>query len=321
MSQRKGQISSGNHSVLGDKESRNSEISSSSLAANLKRLFDFTQSKIPGLYKTTGKHFILEYCESSAIAYGKFHISSQQFSSKFTEFALVDNGIQYCGTIKIRFGHHDNVKILVPGFRSYDPAGPIGKQYVTSRQFMLLAKLLAAEIKAAQMGVREKRIEKIQKTIESVCSITAGMTSLWNWTHLQVKLACFNKISPPKYYEFILNKVLTEELSLEGRDDCKEYLEKCIKGGDIKVPNTFYRAVLANEQKLPFDLKILYSEIESRETKEEKANAVVLIHLPKMIPNFTSIKEGKSYMKMSSDCERLGKLYDTNVHQNKCKVM
>ena len=66
---------------------------------------------------------------------------------------------------------------------------------------------------------------------------------------MQVKLACFKKLPPPRYFEFIMNKVLAEEFSLDGRDDCKEYLEKCMKGGVFKLPAAYYKVVLANEKR------------------------------------------------------------------------
>ena len=321
MSAQKRAPSIGSRSSLQDKDSRASEISSTTVSASLKRYFDFSQNKIAGLYQTTPRHFILEYCESNAMAYAKFHTSSSQFSSLFSEDPLVDHGIQYCGCIDINFSPSESIRILIPGFRSYDPAGELNRQYVSSRQFILLAKLLSAEIKAAQLGVREKRLEKIQRTIESICEATGSMSMLWNWTHLQVMLACYKRINPPKYFEFIMNKILSEEFSLEGRDDCKEYLEKCMRGGTVKLPIAFYKAILANEKKLSFELRTLYSEIVARENKEEKASVVSLSYLPKMIPNFSSVKEGKSYGKLISDCQRLCKLYEANVHQNKCKIM
>ena len=118
-----------------------------------------------------------------------------------------------------------------------------------------------------------------------------------------------------------MNKVLAEEFSLDGRDDCKEYLEKCMKGGVFKLPAAYYKVVLANEKKLPFDQKILYSEFDARESRDDKAAGMVLDLLPKMVPKLTCVKEGESYLKMVSECERLCKLYDANVRQNKCKVM
>lgn len=313
--------SSNPQSLIGDKDSRASEISSTSLLTNLKRLFDFSQTTIPGLYKVTSKYFILEYCESEAIAYSKFHVKGLQFDCKFYQSSAVLYGIQYCGYIEILHFNTQSIQILVPAFRSYDPAGQLGRQYVTSRQIMALTKLLSLEIRAAQLGVKERRMDKIKRSIETISKIPESMILLWNWVHLQIKLACYKKLQPPHYFEYILNKILSEEFSLEGRDDCKEYLEKCMKGGVVKMPSAYYRAVLEHERKLAFDLKVLYSEIEAKESKDEKASTVILTLLPKMIPNLTVVKEGKNYLKMVSDCERLYKLYESNLTQNKCKIM
>lgn len=319
---RKPSFSSGTQSIIGDRESRNSEMSMGSLTANLKRLFDFTQIKIPGLYRLATKYFILEYCESDAIACAKFHTSSQQFEAKFHEENLTLYGIQCCGYINIFHSSSSSQKIHIPAYRSYDPAGN-SRQYLNSRQFMLILKLISIEIRASQLGVRQKRIEKIKQSIESISQLPDSMFILWNWLHLQVILVCYKKLTPPKYYEFILNKILTEEFSLDNRDDCKEYLEKCLKGNgnDIKLPITYYKNILTNERKLAFDIKVMYTEIEKRENQEEKASRAFLSCLPKIVPGMTIVREGKSFAKMISDCERLCKLYENNVAQNKCKVM
>lgn len=321
MSLREPSLSSSTQSIAGDRESRNSEMSMGSLSSNIRRLFDFTQDKIPGLYRLNSKYFILEFCEIDAIAYAKFHTSSYQFQATFREENLVIFGIQYCGLIEINHGNSNSIKILVPGYRSYDPAGNSIRQYINSRQFINLLKLLSIQIRAAQLGVRQKRLEKIKHSIESISQIPDTMFSLWNWTYLQVILACYKRLQPPKYHEYILNKVLTEEFSLDGRDNCKEYLEKCLNGGEVKPPRSYYKSILANERKLPFDVRVQYTEFENRESKEEKATRVFLHYLPKIVPGITIVREGKSFVKMVSDCERLCKLYDNNVAQNKCKVM
>jgi hypothetical protein len=108
---------------------------------------------------------------------------------------------------------------------------------------------------------------------------------------------------------------------LNSRDDCKEYLEKCLKGGEVKLPAAYYKAVLKHEKKLPFEVRVLYSECQNRENKEDKASSSVLKALPKMVTGLTVVKEGKAMLKLLNDCERLQKLYEANVHQNKCKVM
>ena len=164
-----------NNSQIGDKNSRISEISINSLISNIKRLFNFSEVHIPGLYRITSRHFILEYCESDAIAYSKFHINSEQFIPIFIEDELTINGIQYCGYIDIQYSTTDIAKILIPAYRSYDPAGTPGQQYINSRQFMIMLKLFSVEIRAAQLGVRERRMEKIKTNIESISKIPGPM--------------------------------------------------------------------------------------------------------------------------------------------------
>lgn len=317
---RKSSIASGTQSLAGDHDSRASEISVNSITANLRRLLDFSQVKLPGLYQITPKYFILEYCESDSIAYSKFHTSHSSISASFKEQPHTVYGIQYCGFIKVKTSTN-SVKILIPAYRSYDPAGMQNAPYLNSKQFLLLIKLISAEVKAAISGVREKRLEKLKKCIESVTLLPKSMALMWNWTHLQIRLACYKQLQPPKYFEFILNKILTDDFHLDSRDDCKEYLEKCLRGGVVKLPLAYYKAVLSHERKLPFEMKVVYSECENRENKEEKAENCALVHLPKMIQGLTCVKEGKNFAKLLNDCERLHKLYESNVHQNKCKVM
>lgn len=309
---------SGPQSLAGD--SRTSEISVSSISANLRRLFDFSQEKMPGLYRVTSKYFILEFCESDSIAYSKFHTSHCEVSAKFIEEAYESAGIMYVGFILVE--HPINtVRIPVPAYRSYDPAGSTNNEYLASRHFLLIIKFLSILVRASTCGVREKRLSKIQQIIQSVSPLVQSMSMLWQYTFLSVKLSCYKHLEPPKYFEFILNKVLTHDFDLNSRDDCKEYLEKCLKGGDVRLPVAYYKSVLKHEKKLPFDVKVLYSECQNRENKEDKAQSHILKELPKLISGLTVVKEGKGMLKLMNDCERLHKLYEANVHQSKCKVM
>jgi hypothetical protein len=318
---RNSSIPSGTHSILGDKDSKFSELSTSTASVTLKRLLDFSQSSLPGLYRVVPKYFVLEYCESDAIACSKFHTSASPFSAHFREDPFQSFGIHYCGSVDLFFESSKQLHVRIPGFRSYDPAGDPGKQYINSKQFLLIVKLVALEVRAATLGVREKRIEKIRKCIESVSEGPKTCKIIWQWMHLQVKLACFRRTRPPEFFEFIMNKVLTDEFELGTKDGCKEYLEKCFRGGEVRLPTEYYRAVLKNERKLPFDVKVLFSECQGKENKEEKAASAVLNVLPRMIGGMNYVSEGRNFNKMIADCERLCKLYEHNLIQNKCKVM
>ena len=135
---------------------------------------------LPGLYKITSKHFIFEYCESNSIACAKFHTSTQTFQCSFVEEPLTIYGISYCGFIEVSHSNFEPIKILIPAFRSYDPAGIQGSQYVASKQLMVLLKLLSVEIRASLSGVKERRIEKIKRNIENISHVPNNIQMLWN---------------------------------------------------------------------------------------------------------------------------------------------
>ena len=136
---------------------------------------------------------------------------------------------------------------------------------------------------------------------------------------MQIKNACFTKTKSIKYFEFLIQKVTVGELLLNDRNHCKEYLESCLKGGQISIPCEYYKSVVLHETKLSFEKKVIFSEIICRENK--KVENRVLTLLPKFVPNIIYVKQGKSYNQLLKDSEKYYSIYNSPTINNPCKIM
>ena len=297
--------------------SRKSEISISS-SARIAALFDFSATNIHGLYKITSKQYVLEYKEDDESTNLLLRTKKCGLSADFNEEKYNECGIDYDWQIVVSHPQGEKFKILIPNLRSYDPAG-LEKPYVTASQAYFIQKLVAAEVKAAICGVSEQKIDFINDAFYSLSKIYKNTKHLTDWIHLQIKNACFTKTKSIKYFEFLIQKVTVGELLLNDRNHCKEYLESCLKGGQISIPCEYYKSVVLHETKLSFEKKVIFSEIICRENK--KVENRVLTLLPKFVPNIIYVKQGKSYNQLLKDSEKYYSIYNSPTINNPCKIM
>ena len=282
--------------------SRTSDTSSTSSTARVTRLFDFSVRSMPGLYKTSSKHFFLDFHEESATAALALHTRPGVIFSEFCESPIVQSGIEYSAHIKIVHVTGGEFTILIPDCRSYNPAG-LDKPYFTSLQYYFIVRLIAVEVKAACLGVSEEKLDMIRSNIEKISIISKNLREIIDWVHLQIKCACYRKTIAPKFFEFLIGKASKNEFLLEGREHCKEYLESCVSGEEIYLPLAYYVGVLEGEAKMQFQKKVSFAEIIRKESKL-KRNGGALKYLPKAVPEIVSGKQGKSYAQLVSETER-----------------
>lgn len=280
--------------------SRKSEISATSSCVTLSRMFDFLSTYIPGLFKITSKHFILDYKEEPRSANitlrtAKASILAELIHTKSRKF-----GLDYSASIKILHNSGEEFTIFIPECRSYDPAGTT-LPYISFPQYIFIAKIIAAEVRAATLGIPEYQIDEIFDSIRRVSQIYLTIKELSEWVHLQIKCACFLRVSSPNYYELLLNKAIIDEFDLNLRDHCKEYLENCLDGSEIILPKVYYKSVLENEPKLHFDKKVQFAEAIRKVSAKQKA---VLYYLPKAVPKMVYVKQGKNYTQIINDIEK-----------------
>jgi hypothetical protein len=298
--------------------SRKSEASQSSSSATLSRLFDFCATQVSGLYKLTSSSLQIEFSENaSSPATLSLSLSHSPLCAELCETRIQHFGIDYAAYIKIIHNTAEEFIILIPECRGYDPAGA-EKPYLAFPQYLFIAKLISAQVRAATVGVTEEGVELIHELMVSHSAFYQSTKEVSEWVKLQVKCACFAKIPAPNYYEMILNKAAVGEFQLENRDHCKEYLESCLRGGEIFLPRFYYKKVLENEPKLPFEKKVSFAEVSRRLPSR---SCSVLKYLPKAVPQLLQVKQGKSIAQLANDVEKYCVSHHSVEHLITCNII
>jgi hypothetical protein len=298
--------------------SRKSDITT--LSSKTSNLFDFSFTHIPGLYRITSNHFLLDYKEGLKVYSLSFRTKRSRISANFYMHKVVEYGIEYESQIQILHDTGEKFDIVIPGVRSYDPAG-IEAPYLNYFQYSFIKKLVAIEVRAASSGISEDHVDYIKEKISGISETSKTIPEMTNWVHLQIKLACFKKSTRPKYFEYLLSQAISFNFSLNERDHCKEYLEKCLNSEEFVLPIEYYKIVLDHEPNLSFDKKIQYSEVISKENRLKNPKSRILINLPKVIPNIAYVKQGKSYNQLLKDSEKYVNLVNEVKKNITCKVM
>ncbi|OMJ89332.1 hypothetical protein SteCoe_8535 [Stentor coeruleus] len=287
-------------SNLHSSRSLKSNTSYASTSVALCRMFDFVSSHIPGLFKVTSKHFLLEYKEDLNSTNLSLRISKTNIIPELIQIKVIKYGLEYTAHIRILHDNYDEFFILIPECRSYDPAGTT-KPYLDFQQYLFISKLIAIEIRAAILGIPEHQVDDIFVSIQKVSQIYQSVKELAEWVHLQIKCACFMRINSPSYYELLLNKASLGDFELNSRDHCKEYLESCLEGGEVVLPRLYFQSVLDNEHKLPFEKKNQFAEVIRKDSIKPRA---VLYYLPKAVPQMVYVRQGKNYTQIVNDIEK-----------------
>ena len=280
-------------------------------------LLDFTINKVSDLYKCTPEKMQFEMIEGNVMAraqlvFTKQHLNYKVVMGTFTEFSLS----YYCCIHIYHFDRQTTIKI--PAHRSYNPSGLI--EYVTYSQFIFTLKIAAAMVKAALSGAAESEISYLKNCIVPLQSYESSK-SLVDYMYIQVKTACYRKIMPPSFPEYIFAQVIRGTFHL--REDSKEYLESYLsfsKGQitDIKIPIEYFSSVLKNEKRLSWELKGKYSEMESKATTAGR----MLKYLPEIVEDIVYIDIGTNYKEMNAEIYKLFNEFDQSVEQfDKCATM
>ena len=299
--------------------SRDSLLSYTGSFQNLTRLLDFTASTIPGLFKSSSNRFILDYKEEDLTVNISFRTRNLMLQADLCETILVQYGIEYNTHIKITHENGEEYLILIPDIRGYNPA-VIEKPYITTKEYSFIVKFISIEIRAACMGVFEEKIDYIKEKIQSISKMYPKVNEIIEWVHIQIKCACYKKSAAPKFYEILIASTVARCIFISDNNHCKEYLENCISGEEVFLPDIYYQSVLDNEPKISFKTKIKYTEILNRD-KRKTGSRAILRYLPEMLNGLLYVKKGKTYLKLFNDMNKYAQSYKSTQETNPCKIM
>jgi hypothetical protein len=282
----------------------------------VKELLDFSLNKISGIYTCSTDEMLFEMTEGNIIALAELEFKGPQlvykvFFNHFTEYSLS----YYCS---VHIYHQDRqASIKIPCFRSYNPVGVT--EYLTYSQFMFILKITAAATKAAISGALEKDLVYLKNSISPLQSYISNKIII-DYMFVQIKTACYKKISPPSFPEYIFAQVIKNSCIL--KDDTKDYLESYLmylKGeiSEIKIPVEYYKSITKTDRKLPWDLKVKYLEIETKRIKKVR----LLKLLPNVIESMSYIETGTNYNDMNKEIKKISTEFMQSVEDfSKCII-
>ena len=285
----------------------------------IQELLDFSLNKISGVYKCTPEKMLFEMIEGNIIARAQLQFSHPPLNYKVTMSSFSELSLSYFCCIYIYHQNDNQTTIKIPAFRSYNPAGVI--PFVTHSQFLFTLKLTSALVKAAISGVPESELLYLKNCILQFHSYKSNKLMI-DYMYIQVKVACYRKASPPTYPEYICAQIMKG--THLPREDTKEYLEgylQFIKGetNETKLPLEYYSSILRIEKKLSWDLKVAYTELEVKATK----NTRMLRLLPLIVDSLAYIETGTNYQEMKTEIDKLYQEFNDSVEniKNECILM
>lgn len=283
----------------------------------IQELLDFSLNKIHGVYKCTQEKMLFEMTEKNYIARTQLfflnpHLNFKVIMMPFQEFSLS----YYCSVNICHPNLQSNIKI--PALRSYNPTGAL--EYVSHSQFVFLLRITSAAIKAAISGADESELGYLKNCITSLPSYGANNVMV-DYMFIQVKTACFRKIIPPTFPEYIFAQAM--KCSYLPREDAKEYLEiylMFVKGEatETKLPIEYYSSILRTDKRISWDMKVKFTEIESKATKSGR----LLKFIPLLLEDLDYSEVGIRYEELYDEINKLGMEFEASVEKfNECILM
>lgn len=283
----------------------------------VQELLDFSINKVSGVYNCSPEKMLFEMVEGNIISRAQLLFTSPHLNYKLVLGTFAEFSLSYYCCVYIYHPDHQTI-IKVPSYRGYNPTGLI--EYMTYPQFVFILKITAAMIKAAISGAAESEFRYLKSCISPLQSYQINKP-LVDYMFIQVKTACYRKIMPPSLPEYICAQVIKSSLSL--REDSKEYLESFLafsKGEtfEVKLPVEYYSTLLKSEKKLPWELRVAYTELESKALK----NGRILKLLPQIVENFAYVETGSNYLEMNEEISKLFADFEGTVEKfNECIVI
>lgn len=285
-------------------------LSKSTSMSNIQEMFDLSLNKVHGVYKCTEEKMLFGISDKNHIARAELLFVNPNLSYKVIMIPFQEFSLSYYCSINI---YHENIQsiIKIPALRTYNPTGVL--EFLSYNEFWFLLKITSAAIKAVISGTSEKELGYLKNSIKTLPSYMNNNVMI-DYMFIQVKTACFRKIIPPTYPEYIITQIM-KGVYLP-REDTKEYLEvylMFIKGETHKtqIPYEFYMSVLKNDKKISWELKEKFTE----KLSESNKNSRMLKHLPWLVESLEYVDVGCKYEDLYNEIRKNGADFEESVEK------
>ena len=225
--------------------------------------FSFNLDSVPDLYTSSPSLLQFTYTEKG-VPYGQQETISETvkcevplavrpvtFQLNLTHKPVYRSGVNYSATVQVSHQSGLTFQLLIPGTRTYDPAGISGDPHCSERVgpscSSALLKVVYASLMAAARGASVEGVNKIFSVFSAINDSYHGRRVLMQYMQHQVVSAVFQLKEPKDYPDFI------KELNLEligNREHTKCYLESSPTNSKLQPPTQYFQKIQAKDKNI-----------------------------------------------------------------------
>ena len=230
-------------------------------------LLTFNLDAIPDLYTCIPGVLQFNYAEKG-VQYGHAEASEQtikcniplgispaSFHLTLTRSPVYRSGINYSGVVQVAHTSGATFQLLLPGTRTYDPAGISGDPHCSERVgpscSSALFKLVYAALVAASRGASKEGVDQLFNAFSSVNEKYHGRIILMEYMQQQVNSEVFLLKQPEEYPEFVKARFAEREIEMIGnREHTNDYFSSATKVSMLRPPRQYFRKVQAKDKNI-----------------------------------------------------------------------
>lgn len=223
----------------------------------------FKLDTVPDLYTSSPSLLQFSYTEKG-VPYGQQETISETvkcevplavhpvaFQLNLTNEPVYRSGVNYTAAVRVSHQSGLTFQLLIPGTRTYDPAGISGDPHCSERVgpscSSALLKVVYASLVAAARGASVEGVNKIFSVFSTINDSYHGRRVLMEYMQHQVVSAVFQLKEPKDYPGFI--KELNLEL-VDNREHTKCYLESAATDSKLQPPTQYFRKIQAKDKNI-----------------------------------------------------------------------
>ena len=221
-------------------------------------LVSFSIASIADLYTTSAESLQFSYTEKG-VAYGQQETSTQTikceiplvvqpvtFQLSLSRARVYRSGINYAGSVLVSHNSGPEFQLLLPGTRTYDPAGVSGDPHCSERVgpscSSALLKIVYVCLVAAVRGASLDGVKQVFNAFSTINEKYHGRIIIMQYMQHQLDSAVFQLKEPLDYPDFVKEKLAGLELTGD-REHTKCYFDSASKNSLLQPPRQYFQKV------------------------------------------------------------------------------
>ena len=221
-------------------------------------LVSFSIDSVADLYTVSAEALQFSYTEKG-VAYGQQETTTHTvkceiplvvqpatFQLTLSREPVYRSGINYAASVLVSHNSGPTFQLLLPGTRTYDPAGLSGDPHCSERVgpscSSALLKVVYVALVAAARGAAMDGVQQILSAFSPINEQYHGRIVLMLYMQHQIDSAVFQVKGPQDYPDFVKEKLGGVELT-GNREHTKCYFDSASKNSLLQPPSHYFRKV------------------------------------------------------------------------------